>query len=148
MSEIMRLLIVSVITASLFAPLSVNAATPVKVTCSVVVDYLLNGVATESYQKAFAVDPGLTFNDDFSTVSRQKFFSASTALDAGNTVVNFSYFNDVGVQDAIDFNSKLTMRDKGRVEATSGSYTFTTTAGGTPQQAHTVNYTLSCKQPK
>ena len=144
----MKLLGISLMVTSSAAPVTVNAAGQLKVSCSVVVDYVLNGNATESYQKIFVIEPGLSFDDDFSTFTRQKTFSASTVLDAGNTVVGISYFNDVGVFDAIDFSTKLTLHKKGVAESTSGSHTFTTTAGGTPQREHTTNYTLTCKQTK
>jgi hypothetical protein len=148
MSKIIKLLAVPMIAASFAVPINVNAAQQGNVSCSVVVDYLLNGALVESYQKAFPVKPGVSFFDDFSTITRQKSFTASTVLDAGKTVVGISYFNDVGVQDAIDFNTKLVLHDKGSLESTSGSYTFTTTAGNIPQRGHAINYSLICKQAK
>lgn len=148
MSRIMKLLVASIMVTSFAAPVTVNAAGQLKVSCSVVVDYVLNGNAAESYQKVFVIEPGLSFDDDFSTFTRQKTFFASTVLDAGNTVVGISYFNDVGVFDAIDFSTKLMLHKKGVAESTSGSHTFSTTAGGTPQREYTINYTLTCKQAK
>lgn len=148
MLKIIKLFAVFVIAAIFAAPLTANAARQGNVSCSVVVDYLLNGAAVESYQKTFVVKPGVSFDDDFSTITRQKTFTASTVLDAGKTVVGISYFNDVGTQDAIDFNTKLVLHDKGTLESTSGSYTFTTTAGNIPQRGHAINYSLICKQAK
>ncbi len=143
----------SLIAAGVAFSLNANAAQQVDVSCSVSVDYLLNGAVVETYQKIFAVNPSASFVDDFSTATRQKSFTASTVLDAGNAVVGINYFNDVGVFDSIEFSTKLTLRKEGVVESTSGSQTFTTSkfpsGGGLAVNIrHDINYSLSCKQLK
>jgi hypothetical protein len=147
------LLISSMMVAGFALSMNVNAAEPTGVSCSVSVDYLKNGALAESYQKAFTVTPGASFTDDFSTPTRQKLFTASTLLDAGKTVVGINYFNDVGVFDAEEFSTKLTLKKVGVLESTSGSHTFSTStfpsAGGTAVSvSHQIDYSLTCKQLK
>ena len=146
MSKLIKLLAVSILMVTAYLPLQGNAADPIKVSCSVSVDYVLNGVTAQSYQKAFIVQPGVGFVDDFSTPTRFKEFTASTVLDAGKVVVGISYFNDVGVFNTIEFSTKLTLNKKGKAETTSGSHSFITTLGVPSQQDHTTNYTLTCLQ--
>lgn len=143
----------SMMAAGLALSINANASEPASVSCSVTVDYLKNGVLAESYQKAFIVTPGTAFSDDFSTPARQKLFTASTLLDAGKTVVGINYFNDVGVFDAEEFSTKLTLHKAGVLESTSGSHTFTTSTfpstGGTAiSVGHQIDYSLTCKQLK
>jgi hypothetical protein len=153
MTSLNSLLVSSIMAAGFAVSINVNASEPSGVSCSVSVDYLKNGALAESYQKAFTVTPGAGFTDDFSTLTRQKFFTASTLLDAGKTVVGISYFNDVGVFDAEEFSTKLTLHKAGVLESTSGSHTFSTSsfpqAGGVAVNvSHEINYSLTCKQLK
>ncbi len=144
MFKFIKLLVISYSLIVVCMPLQGRANEPVKVSCSVTVDYVLNGVLAQTYQKDFIVEPGAGFADDFSTPTRFREFTASTVMDAGKTVVGITYFNDVGVFNSIDFSTKLTLHKKGVTGATSGSHTFTTTLGVPSQQQHTTNYTLSC----
>jgi hypothetical protein len=130
--------------AALAAPLAANAAAPITVACSVAVDYTLNGVVQEPYRKAFNLQPGVGFSDDFSTPIRSKTFTATVAREAGNLVVAIDYFNDVGVFHAIGFNTRLTLHDGKGIETTAGSHTFSTSLGVTGN--HTTNYTLTCRR--
>ncbi len=153
MKYLNRVWVSSILAAGSALSMNVNAAEPASVSCSVTVDYLKSGVLAESYQKAFTVTPGAAFSDDFSTATRQKFFTASTLLDAGKTVVGINYFNDVGVFDAEEFSTKLTLNKAGVLESTSGSHTFSTSTfpsgGGTAVSvSHQIDYSLTCKQLK
>jgi hypothetical protein len=115
------------------------------VSCSVSVDYVPNGVLREHYQKDFVVDTATPFSDDFSTVTRFKFFDATTQKVSGVSTANIAYFNDVGVFNSIDFRAKLNLRDD-RGETTDGSYTFFTLLPASAE--HTTNYSLTCKRVK
>jgi hypothetical protein len=138
----LKLLLASITVASLAAPIYANAAETVRVSCSVAVDYQVNGVSSESYRKDFVVQPGVGFADDFSTNLQQKFFNASVAREAGNLAVAIDYFSDVNTFDSVNFNTRLTLHGRG-IESTSGSSTFSSSQGAQPGN-HTTNYALTC----
>jgi len=140
-----RLLFASISAGCLAIPFSAIAAQNDPVSCSVSIDYVLNGVLREHYQKEFVVDTATPFSDDFSTFTRFKFFDATTQKVSGVSTVNIAYFNDVGVFNSVDFRTKLTLRDD-RTETTDGSYTFFASLPGSA--SHTTNYTLTCKRVK
>lgn len=142
------LMMVLSLAANFAVPMNVvSAAEPRSVSCSVSVDYLLNGVVRAPYQKEFVVNPGVVYEDDFSTFTRFRFFTASTRLDeAGKTVVEMSYYNDVGVFDAVDFSTELTIHDENNGETTSGSHTYWSSLGIAGN--HTTEYSLTCKRLK
>lgn len=145
MTSFTKMLRVSMIAATLATPGTAKAAEVRAVSCSVAVDYLFNGALRAPYQKDFAVNPGQVFEDDFSTFTRFRIFDAWTHLDeSGNTVVEVSYFNDVGVFDSIDLRTHLTLRDN--EETVSGSHSYFTSQGVAGER--TTNYTLSCSRLK
>ncbi len=131
MSRTKQFILASILAAGLFAPLNANAAELRSVACSVSVNYLLNGVVRAPYQKDFVITPGTTFEDDFSTITRFRIFDASTRLEADNktTTVSFSYYNDVGVFEAIDFRTELKLRNDRTPETTSGTHTYWSSLG-------------------
>lgn len=141
MSKITKFLAVVITSASFAAPINANAALG-SVSCSVAIDYSLNNVLIEPYQSDFVAELGVEFLDDFSTVTRFKEFSALTAREGNNIVVSIYYFNDIGVFDALDLSTKLTLHKKGVPESTSGSNTFSTSQGTAGN--HKTNYTLTC----
>jgi hypothetical protein len=146
MSKLLKLLLVSATLAGAVAPLGVHASQSDGVACSVVISYVLNGTVRESYQKDFAVTPAVPVSDDFSTFTRFKFFDASTHRESGASIVDISYYSDVGVFDSIDFRTKLTLRDDKAVETASGSHTYYVSLGVSGQ--HTTNYNLTCQRLK
>jgi hypothetical protein len=131
--------------AALAASGLASAAT---LSCSVRVDYVMSAqdgtvIATEIYQKDFLAQPGVPFEDDFSTPTRLKLFTATTTQSAGRMVVAISYFNDVSTFNSIDFDTQLTLVSRERSEAVSGSHTFSTSLD--PLSGHyTARYTLTC----
>ena len=139
-----KLVSMAVVLATLAAPMAVNAANPATVACSVAVDYTLNGVVLEPYRKAFNLQLGVGFSDDFSTPTRMKTFTATVAREAGHLVVAIDYFNDVGVFNSVGFNTRLSLHDGKGIETTAGSHTFSTSLGVTGN--HTTNHTLTCRR--
>ncbi|MEW5789666.1 MAG: hypothetical protein AB1899_17630 [Pseudomonadota bacterium] len=128
-------------------PSAVQAAGPVSANCNVVVEYVYGGALVEEYIKDFVVQQGVAYEDDFSTTTRTKVFSAILTKEAGKAVVNIDYFNDVGVFVAIGFNTRLTLRGTGNPESTSGSHTTYISSGVTPTSVggnHETHYTLVC----
>lgn len=140
-----KLLLVAMVAVQLTGPSAVRAGEVRAVSCTVAVDYLFNNVVRAPYQKSFAINPGEVFEDDFSTFTRFRIFDAWTHLDeSGNTVVEMSYFNDVGVFDSIDLRTHLTLRDD--TETVSGSHSYFTSQGAAGER--TTNYTLTCNRLK
>jgi hypothetical protein len=144
MFKFLKLLLASVTVAAFAAPGYVHAAQHFTVSCSVAVDYDVNGVVSESYRKDFAVQPGVAFADDFSTPTRQKLFFASTAREAGSISVAIDYFADVNTFDSVAFNTRLTIHGRG-IGTTFGSHTFSSSQGTQPGN-HTTNYVLTCRR--
>ena len=131
-------------TVNLLAPINAQAAEPRNVACSVTVDYLLNDVVRAPYQRDFVIAPGVGFQDDFSTATRFRYLDASTRLEADGktTTISFSYYNDVGVFEAIDFRTELKVRDDRVPQTTSGSHTYWSSLGEADN--HTTDYTITC----
>ncbi len=145
MSRTKHFILASILAAGLFAPLNAHAAELRSVACSVSVNYLLNGVVRAPYQKDFVITPGTTFEDDFSTFTRFRIFDASTRLEADNktTTVSFSYYNDVGVFEAIDFRTELKLRNDRTPETTSATHTYWSSLGVAGN--HTTDYSFTCQ---
>ena len=145
MSRAMKALLVLIAAASGVGQTSVQAAGPRDVSCSVSVDYTLNGGLPQSYKKDFVVLAGGFFYDDFGTFVRFREFYAFTSEEAGNTVVSIDYYNDVGVFDAVDFRTSLTLHEENG-ETISGSQSFYTSRPFSA--AHRTHYTLTCSRLK
>ena len=130
--------------STLVSPLNVNAAGLRNVSCSVTLDYLLNDVVRASYQRDFIITPGVVFQDDFSTATRFRYLDASTRLEPDNktTTVSFSYYNDVGVFEAVDFTTDLKVRDDRVPQTTSGTHTYWSSVG--VAGSHTTDYNFTC----
>ena len=145
MKSFIRLMLVALAAVQLTGPSAVHAAQVRAVSCTVAIDYLFNDVLRAPYQKTFVVDPGAVFEDDFSTFTRFRIFDAWTHLDeTGNTVVEISYFNDVGVFDSIDLRTRLTLHED--AETISGSHSYFTSQGVAGER--TTNHTLTCSRLK
>lgn len=135
-------------TVALVAALA--AGTAQALTCSVAVEYRMTAqdgtpIDSELYENVFFVDVGVPFEDDFSTPTRFKIFTASVAQVRNGTVVTMTYFNDLTTFDSIDFRSQATLLAAQATETASGDYTFSTSRD--PASGHyAVNYTLSCRR--
>lgn len=143
MSKILTALATGLLTATLIQPTTAFSAPLVKASCSVAVDYLLNGVLVEGYARDFEVVEGTIFEDDFSTPTRQKGFSASAGKTTGPASVVMNYFNDVGVFTSIMVDTSVPLI-KGKTTSTSGRHTFSTSQGVSGN--HLTTYTLSCQR--
>ena len=69
--KLFRVLSASLLTVALVHPEVASAAGLVKASCSVSVDYLLNGALVEPYSRDFLVEEGTPFQEDFSTPTRE-----------------------------------------------------------------------------
>jgi hypothetical protein len=112
-------------------------------TCSVNINYSLNGTLVEAYTRQFTVAEGATYNDDFSTPTRMKTFSATLQRDGARSVLSIDYFNDVGTFNAISVDTLVKMLRPGTIESTSGRQGYYASSGvvGT----HITDYSLSCR---
>ncbi|NOT83858.1 MAG: hypothetical protein HOP02_03560 [Methylococcaceae bacterium] len=141
MSKIIKLLIASSMVANFAAPITAQAKQrAVSVSCSVAVN-VSKPEGDEIYQKDFVVQPDVNFSDDFSTLIRQKTFDAYTLTVAGRTEVTIDYFNDVGVFDALQFNTTFMLPQDREAGSISGKSAAFTSNGN-----FTANYTLTCNR--
>lgn len=136
-------IVVGGLVASLLAaPLQAIAA-PASATCSVEINYLVNGALVEPYTNSFVIARGETIVDDFSTATREKVFTATMSRIDGKLLVSINYFNDVGVFTAIDLDASVRIRGVGVLETTAGSHTFSSSQAS-PAGNHTTEHTLVC----
>jgi hypothetical protein len=128
------------------------AAVPARgvLTCAVTVDYVLTAqdgtpIDTETYEHAFIIQPGVSFEDDFSTPTRVKLFTASVQQGQNRAVVTITYFNDVSTFNSVEFNTQMAIVNGQTGESTSGSQTFSTSSA--PLSGHyTTSYDLTCRR--
>ena len=129
--------------ATLALPLPAAAAGLMRASCSVSVDYLLNGVLVEPYAREFVVEEGTPYQDDFSTPTREKGFSATVGKSAGKPTVVMNYFNDVGVFTSIMVDTSVVVL-KAQPTSSTGRHTFSTSQGVSGN--HLTTYSLSCQR--
>jgi hypothetical protein len=135
---------------AVLAAASLASASVQALTCTAAVDYVRTEqdgtvVDTESYDKEFLVEPGVPFEDDFSTPTRFKLFTASAEQVRNKTIVTMTYFSDVGTFESVDFASRLTLVGARNTETTSGDFTFSTSLE--PASGHySVDYALTCRR--
>ena len=146
MSNLVKLLMVS-ITAAIFAvPTIVNAEELRSVSCSVRIDYLWNDQIRVPYTNNFVINPGVVFEHDFSDRIHFRYFNASTSLVSGKTVVSINYYNEQGAFWYVDFRPMLTLSNGGDQEETvSGRSSHYSENGG---GEFTTDYTLACRRLK
>lgn len=96
-------------------------------------------VSREIYQKAFVIQEGETFFDDFSTRTRFKFFTASLQKENGDKTVAINWFADVTVFNSVDFDTSATLADGQKSGKTTGRNTVYTSNGST-----TTQFSLAC----
>jgi hypothetical protein len=138
MTNIIKLLVVSIMVAGFAASFNVNAAQNDSVSCSVVV------VGSQPYQANFVVQPGTVFSEEFGS-SIFNGFTASTETVSGKTTVTIDYFADVrnSPLDSLEFGTTLTLPN-GRGSASANG---TTQIFSSPNNFNaTADYTLTCRR--
>lgn len=141
--KLFSVLSASLLTAAMVHPTAASAAGLVKASCSVSVDYLLNGILVEPYSRDFVVEEGTPFQDDFSTPTREKGFSATAGKTGGKASVVMNYFNDVGVFTSIMVDTSVPLM-KGTPMTSAGRHTFSTSQGVAGN--HLTVYSLTCQR--
>ena len=96
-------------------------------------------VSREVYQKAFVIQEGETFFDDFSMCMRFKFFTASLQKEDGDKTVAINWFADVTVFNSVDFDTSVTLTGGQKSGKTAGRNSVYTSSGST-----TTQYSLAC----
>jgi len=96
-------------------------------------------VSQEVYQKAFVLQEGQSFFDDFSTRTRFKFFNASLQKENGDKTVAINWFADVTVFNSVDFDTSVTLSDGQKSGKATGRHTLYTSTSST-----TTTYSLVC----
>lgn len=143
MSKKINLLAISIIAASLTAPVFVYAAaTDGSVACNITVN-TVGAQKGGTYAKTFVVKPGVTFVEDFGPTSFDSFTAGITKV-GGNFVVDVDYFRDVSVFDSVGFKANLTIPNGGSTAKTTGSNEFDTSTGGF--RTYVTGYSLSCRR--
>lgn len=112
-------------------------------TCSVSINYSLNGTLVEAYTREFTVAEGASYTHDFSTPTRMKVFGASLLRDGPRSVLGIDYFNDVGTFNAISVDTLVKMLRPGAIETTSGRQGYYASSGVVGN--HITDYTLTCR---
>ena len=98
-------------------------------------------VSREVYSKAFTIDEGGTFTDDFSTRTRFKFFTANMTKVEGEKTVAINWFADVTVFNSVDLDTAVSLEDGQKTGKATGRHTLYVSGGST-----TTTYTLSCSE--
>ena len=97
-------------------------------------------IGSEVYHKEFVLQEGVTlFEDDFSTRTRFKFFTATLHRNNGENTVTINWYADVTVFNSVDFNTSVTLADGNKRGKVTGDDTVYTSNGST-----TTNFSLSC----
>ena len=112
-------------------------------TCSIAVDYALNGALVEPFAHDFVVTEGATYTFDFSTTTRQKALSATLARNGARSVLTIDYFNDVGTFVAVQVDTSVRLVRPGTAAETSGRHVFSTSQGVVGN--HQTTWTLQCR---
>lgn len=130
--------------ASCLLPVGAQAREPRSAACSVSINYSLGTNLRSAYQKDFVVEPGVVFEDDFSTAVRFRYLDAwSTVADDGKTTtVSIAYYNDIGVFEFIDLRTEVALDDK-EARTSTGSSSYWSSAGIAGE--HITKYTLTCR---
>jgi hypothetical protein len=98
-------------------------------------------VSREVYSKAFTIDEGETFFDDFSTRTRFKFFTANMTKVDGEKNIAINWFADVTVFNSVDLDTAVSLADGQKTGKATGRHTLYVSGGST-----TTTYTLSCNE--
>lgn len=139
-----RFLALALATAAAAPTVASAQAVPVTAAaCSVTIDYSLNGVVVEPHTEQFTVREGVPYENDFSTPARFKILSATLVRNGNGAAVQLSYFNDVGVFDAISLDTTLTLRRRGAVESAAARQGHD--VSGAVPGSHLVNWSFSCR---
>lgn len=143
MSKI-RSWLLGLLAASCLMPLGAQAREPQSAACSVSINYLLGSSVRSAYQKDFVVEPGVVFEDDFSTPIRFRYLDAwsTVAADGKTTTVSIAYYNDIGVFEFIDLRTEVTLNDKD-AQTSTGSSSYWSELGVAGE--HITKYTLTCR---
>jgi hypothetical protein len=96
-------------------------------------------IGTESYLKEFVLTEDGRFDDDFSTRTRFKFFSASLEKVDGESTITVNWSADVTVFNAVDFNTSVTLEGGQKRGSAAGDHTFYNSSGSTK-----TTFSLKC----
>ena len=130
--------------AAVLTPAAAMAADrPRDVACTITVSHSINNGVPQVYTRDFPILDSTPYFDDFGSSFRIREFNASVRLDAdGKTVVDFNYYNEVTVFEAVEFDSTLTLSNENGTQ-TSGRQAFYSSRLGA---AHRTDWTMSCNR--
>jgi len=142
--RILRGTLLAVAAVALLAAPAGYAEAPRLVSCSVRIDYLVNGQPRVPYRKDFVVSPGDSWEDDFSTFTRERFFRATARSEQGRTVVDVAYDNDLAPFEYASVETSVKLAEDEPARTVRGSQTAFTSLGTAGER--TTAYTLTCRQ--
>lgn len=97
-------------------------------------------IGKEVYHQEFLLNDGVPlFQEDFSTRTRLKFFTAALQTDKGESSVAINWFADVTVFNTVDLNTSVLIAKGNKSGQASGNNTVYTSNGSTR-----TTFTLSC----
>ena len=140
---VLSLSLVTLLTAASTLWQSTEANRPETVTCTVDISHNTFNqsgalVGSEVYTNDFVLAEGTPFSDDYSTVTRFKFFDASLSRAGGEATVSFAWFADVSVFNSADFDTTLTLAKGQKTNQSSATSSFWNSNGHS-----TTTYTLT-----
>lgn len=141
--RILRGTLFAVAAVALLAAPAGYADAPRVVACSVHIDYRVNGQPRVPYRKDFVVTPGDSWEDDFSTFTRERFFRATARIEDGLTVVDVAYDNDLAPFEYASVETTVKLADDEPTRTVRGSQTAFTSLGAVGER--TTAYTLTCR---
>lgn len=98
-------------------------------------------VSREVYTKDFVLLEGGRIDEDFSTRTRFKFFSASLQKANGELTIDANWFADVTVFNSVDLTTSVVLMDGQKTGKSVGSTTVYTSNGAT-----TTTFSLTCTE--
>jgi hypothetical protein len=141
--RILRGTLLAVVAVALLAAPAGYADAPRLVSCSVRIDYLVNGQLRAPYREDFVVTPGDPWEDDFSTFTRERFFRATARSEQGRTVVDVAYDSDLAPFEYASVEATVKLADDEPTRTVRGSQTAFTSLGTVGER--TTEYTLTCR---
>jgi len=106
------------------------------------VTYLSQAGTLEEYEKVFTLSPGQTFEDDFSTPTREHVFTATATSNPDGVVINFDYFSDVSALATIELDSDLSFAIGQDFDKASGRHWYYHSASGSYSVVYLFTATL------
>jgi len=127
-----------------FAATDAAAKSDDPILCNLRADYLINRTLRAPFLHTFTIQPGASYDYDFSNVIRQRYLNASAEQDpvTGVTTVSINLFQDTSAFNFIELITAVRVTNHKDAFASQGKSTFFTTLGTAGE--HTTDWELNC----